>query len=181
MAIDINNNSTQPTTTPLKAILRILFIIFGGMGGLLFTIICVVAIFDNIIFSNDYIEYDGVIIDAKPVESYISVTYRSKRSTTGKKITVEDRHTCYRQDITVSYNNTTVELTDVSTDIEGYTINENVSVYVNKNNSEKITIHYDVSDKTHIYKFIAYISIYWCIYLCIAIIPTIKKRKNKHD
>lgn len=180
MAIDINNtDATQ--TTPLKTILRILFIIFGGMGGLLFTIICVVAIFDNIIFSNDYIKYDGTIINAKPVESYISVTYRSKRSTTGKKITVEDRHTCYRQDITISYNNTTVELTDVSTDIEGYTINENVSVYVNKNNSEKITIHYDVSDKTHIYKFITYIGVYWCIYLCITIIPTIKKRKNKYD
>lgn len=177
MAIDINNNQ-PPQNTPLKQIFKILFLIFGGMFGALFSIIYIVSIFDNIIYSNDYTYYDGQVIKADPVESYIATTYRYKKSTTGKKYKVEDKRTCYRQDLVVTYNDTTAELEDISTDIDGYTINENVPIYVKKSDPSKVTIHANVSDKTYLYKGLAMIGIYWLIY-AIILITTIKKHKQK--
>ena len=150
-----------------KIALKIIGLIFGGMFGVLFSIIGIFAIWDNIVYSTSYTKYDGVVKEADVVESYISTTTRY-RGNGRKKRKVVEYDTRYRQDITVEYNGTIVEMEDISTNKNGYSVNEEIPIYVNNNNSEKVKIHADVSDKNYLYKFFGIIGGYWVIYIILA-------------
>ena len=159
-----------------KEALKVIGFIFGGMFGVLFSFICVFSILDNIIYSTGYTHYDGIVIEADVVESYTSTTTRYKKTSSGRKQKITENTTRYRQDIVVEYNNTSSKMEDVSVDAHGYSVNDEISLYVSNSNPEDVKIHADISDKTYLYKFLTMVGGYWFIYL-ILLKKLIKRKK----
>lgn len=160
-----------------KEALKVIGFIFGGMFGVLFSFICVFSILDNIIYSTGYTHYDGIVIEADVVESYTSTTTRYKKTSSGRKQKITENTTRYRQDIVVEYNNTSSEMEDVSVDSYGYSVNDEISLYVSNSNPKDVKIHADISDKTYLYKFLAMVGGYWIVYF-ILLKKLIKRKKD---
>lgn len=160
-----------------KEALKVIGFIFGGMFGVLFSFICVFSILDNIIYSTGYTHYDGIVIEADVVESYTSTTTRYKKTSSGRKQKITENTTRYRQDIVVEYNNTLSEMEDVSVDSYGYSVNDEISLYVSNSNPKDVKIHADISDKTYLYKFLAMVGGYWIVYF-ILLKKLIKRKKD---
>lgn len=160
-----------------KEALKVIGFIFGGMFGVLFSFICVFSILDNIIYSTGYTHYDGIVIEADVVESYTSTTTRYKKTSSGRKQKITENTTRYRQDIVVEYNNTSSKMEDVSVDAHGYSVNDEISLYVSNSNPEDVKIHADISDKTYLYKFLAMVGGYWIVYF-ILLKKLIKRKKD---
>lgn len=159
-----------------KDIFKTIGFIFATMFGILFSIIYLFSIIDNIVYSIAYKHYDGTVISTNAVESYVSTTTRYRKTSSGSKQKITEHTTKYKQDIIVSFNNTESEMLDVSVDKNGYSINDKVSIYVSKTNPDNAKIHADVSNKTYLLKFFAFIGGYWTIYIILY-----KKFKQKNN
>lgn len=161
---------------PKKAF-RQIGMIFAIMFGILFSIIYLFSIIDNIRYSIAYDYYDGTIIEAKSVESYLSTSTKYHKTTSGHKYKTTNTTTKYRQDIVVEYNNIETKIDNVSVDKHGYEVNEFVPIYVSKFNENKVTVHANISDRTYLLKFLLFVGGYWLILY----ILFIKKRKLKNE
>ena len=157
-----------------KQAFKLIGFIFGGIFGAFFSIICIFSTIDHIVYSTAYTQHDGLIIETDEVESYTSTTTRYKK-VGGRRRKVTKTTTRHRQDVVVEYDNEIVEIEDVSVDANGYSVNDEVSIYVNKKNPEKVKIHADVSDHTFLVKLFAFLVVYWLIYFLLYK----KRKKNK--
>lgn len=153
--------------------------IFGGMFGVLLCVISIFWVFDTVLYSTAYTQYDGVVVDASDVESYTSTTTRKYKSTTGKYKSKTEKTTRYRQDIIVAYNNTESSIKDVSVEREGYSLNDEVSIYVSNSNPNDVTVHADVSDVSSSWGIVVFLVIYWVVYISLAK-RTAHKLKNNN-
>ena len=124
-----------------KQAFKLIGFIFGGIFGAFFSIICIFSTIDHIVYSTAYTQHDGIIIETDEVESYTSTTTRYKK-VGGRRRKVTKTTTRHRQDVVVEYDNEIVEIEDVSVDANGYSVNDEVSIYVNKKNPEKVKIPY---------------------------------------
>lgn len=151
-------------------------IIFSIMFGILFTIIYIFSIIDNIWYTIAYKYYDGTIIEVKPVESYISKTTRYQNSTSGTKHKTTSTTTKYKQDIIVEYNDIETRIDDVSVDKKGYNINEFVPIYVSRFNDNHVKVHANISNRLYLLKFFIFVGGYW--FLLYKLIFKKHKRRN---
>lgn len=148
-------------------------IIFGGLFGILFTVITLFWFFDTALYSSEYIHYDGVVVEADVVESYTATSTRRRKKSSGGYTTTTSTSTRYRQDLVVAYNSTETSLEDISTDKEGYSVNDPISIYVSKNNSNDVKVHADVSEDKSGYDLMIFLGVYWIVYIIL-----VKRVKN---